>query len=324
MATFGPVPSRRLGRSLGVNNIPPKTCTYSCIYCQVGRTTKQQIHRRAFRDPQALSDEVLQRIRQVKSQGERIDYLTLVPDGEPTLDSRLGTQIQLLQELGFKVAVITNASLLGRADVKRDLMSADWVSLKVDTTQTGVWHRINRPQPGLYLRTILDGLTEFAELFQGQFVTETMLIRNVNDSEEHLQETAEFIAGLQPAKAYLSIPTRPPTERWVQPADEETINQAYQIFLRRVPCVEHLMGYEGNEFTTTGNAVTDLLATTAVHPMRKDAVQELLAKSGKDWAVVRRLVAQGDLLELNYQDQTFYVRSLAGKKTDDSREIAKA
>lgn len=311
MITFGPIPSRRLGRSLGVNNIPPqKTCTYSCIYCQVGRTNRKQTHRNAFYDPLAVFEEVADRVRQVRSQGESIDYLTFVPDGEPTLESRLGTQIELLQTLGPKVAVITNSSLLGRADVRRDLMKADWVSLKVDATQIGIWYKMNRAHPGLYLRTILDGIVEFSEAFKGQLVTETMLVKDVNDSEEHIGKTADFLARIGPTKAYLSIPTRPPAEHWVQPPREEIINRAYQILSERVDCSEYLIGYEGNEFTTTGNVVEDLLSTTSVHPMRKDAVEELLAKVEEDWSIINRLVSQGDLVEVDYQGQAFFMKSL--------------
>jgi len=309
MITFGPIPSRRLGRSLGINNILPKTCTYSCIYCQVGRTNRKQTHRNAFYDPLAVFEEVADRVRQVRSQGESIDYLTFVPDGEPTLESRLGTQIELLQTLGPKVAVITNSSLLGRADVRRDLMKADWVSLKVDTTQIGIWCKMNRSHPGLNVRTILDGIVEFAETFKGELVTETMLVKDVNDSEEQIGKTAEFLAHIGPTKAYLSIPTRPPAEQWVQPPREEIMNRAYQILSEQVDCTEYLVGYEGNEFTTSGNVVDDLLSTTAVHPMRTDAVEALLAKSEDDWSTIDRLVAQGDLAEVEYQGQTFLMRS---------------
>jgi wyosine [tRNA(Phe)-imidazoG37] synthetase (radical SAM superfamily) len=153
-------------------------------------------------------------------------------------------------------------------------------------------------------------MVEFAEMFKGQLVTETMLVKDVNDGEEHIRKTADVLSKLKPDRAYLSIPTRPPAERWVQPPREEIVNRAYQILSERVDCVEYLIGYEGNEFTTTGNVVDDLLSTTAVHPMRKDAVQELLAESDEDWSIINRLVSQGDLAEVSYQGQTFFIKSL--------------
>ena len=128
MIAFGPVPSRRLGRSLGINNIPPKTCSYSCVYCQLGRPTKMQIERLGFYPPQRIFREVLRRVDEAWQTGEAIDYLTFVSDGEPTLDIRLGEAIDRLRPLGKKIAVISNASLLWRTDVRNDLTGADWVS----------------------------------------------------------------------------------------------------------------------------------------------------------------------------------------------------
>jgi wyosine [tRNA(Phe)-imidazoG37] synthetase (radical SAM superfamily) len=126
MMTFGPVPSRRLGRSLGINNIPHKTCTYSCVYCQVGRTRRFQLERAEFYEPEAIAREVRKRTAKLRELGEGIDYLTFVPDGEPTLDLNLASTIELLKPLGIRVAVITNGSLLGREDVRATLMGADW------------------------------------------------------------------------------------------------------------------------------------------------------------------------------------------------------
>jgi wyosine [tRNA(Phe)-imidazoG37] synthetase (radical SAM superfamily) len=265
-----------------------------------------------FYDPATVLREIEERILKVEQNRESIDYLTFVPDGEPTLDSRLGDEIQSLRRLGLKVAVITNSSLLGRQDVREELRKADWVSLKVDASQLGVWYRINRPHPGLQLRTILEGILEFAKGFKGQLVTETMLVKDVNDGEENLRKTADFLASLNPSKAYLSIPTRPPTEKWVRPAEEAGINQAFQIFSEKVDSVECLIDYEGNAFTSTGNVEEDLLSITAVHPMREDAVKEFLAESEADWAVVRRLLAQGVLSETTYRGKHFFLKSLPG------------
>ena len=132
MITFGPVPSRRLGRSLGINNIPPKVCSYSCAYCQVGRTTQMEVERRPFYRPEEILDEVREKVENSWEQGKAIDYLTFVPDGEPTLDINLGREIEILKPLGIKVAVISNASLIWNEGVREVLSKADWVSLKVE------------------------------------------------------------------------------------------------------------------------------------------------------------------------------------------------
>ena len=305
---FGPVPSRRLGRSLGINNIPPKACTYSCVYCQLGRTTRMQVERRAFYPPEEVLKEVRDKVAKARERGEAVDYLTFVPDGEPTLDANLGRAVELLRPLGIPIAVISNASLVWREDVRRDLAKADWVSLKVDSRREAVWRRINRPHRTLQLTAILEGMLEFAEVYPGELVTETMLVEGVNDSGAHLQPVADFLAELRPGRAYLSIPTRPPAEVGVRSPDEEALNQAYQILSKRVERVEYLIGYEGNAFACTGNAQEDLLSITAVHPMREEAVAELLARAGADWPVVHRLIAQGQLVETEYEGRKFYVR----------------
>ena len=155
MISFGPVPSRRLGRSLGINNIPPKICTYSCVYCQVGKTARMQVGRDPFYEPEEIYMDVKTRVEKARKKGESVDYLTFVPDGEPTLDVNLGQEIDLLKSLGLKIAVITNGSLIWRKDVKADLAKADWVSFKIDSIREKTWHRINRPLRTLKQKTIL-------------------------------------------------------------------------------------------------------------------------------------------------------------------------
>ena len=199
MIAFGPVPSRRLGRSLGINNIPPKICTFACVYCQLGRTLKMQVDRRAFYKPEDVASAVREKVEKATASGEPIDYLTFVPDGEPTLDANLGREIELLKPLGIKIAVITNSSLIWRVDVREDLLGADWVSLKVDAAQEDVWRRIDRPHGSLRLARVLDGMLEFARDYCGELVTETMLARDVNDGEDHVRAVADFLTRLAPA-----------------------------------------------------------------------------------------------------------------------------
>ncbi len=311
---FGPVPSRRLGRSLGINNIPPKVCPYSCGYCQLGRTIKMQVERQPFYEPEQILEAVQTKVTSAQAAGETIDYLTFVPDGEPTLDLNLGRTIDLLRPLGIPIAVITNAALIGRQDVRADLRQADWVSLKVDAVQEAVWQQIDRPHGMLQLSAILDGALKFATDFAGKLVTETMLIAGCNDSVTVVEESAAFVAWLQPAVAYLAVPTRPPAEDWARPPSERIINRTYQIFRDRVGRVEYLIGYEGNSFAFTGNVEEDLLSITAVHPMRKEAVSKLLVRAGTGWAVVRRLIDQDQLVETQYQGSKFYLRRLPGRQ----------
>jgi len=319
---YGPVPSRRLGRSLGINNIPPKKCSYSCIYCQLGSTTDMQVRREAFYEPLELARSVRERVRQLREKGELIDYLAFVPDGEPTLDINLGKEIELLRALGIRIAVITNASLIWHEDVQQDLQKADWVCLKVDAMTPDIWHSINRPYKKIKLDNILEGILGFTKSFQGELTTETMLIRGVNESNHEVSKIAAFLMEVKPAKAYLAIPTRPPAER-IEPATEQALNIAYQTFSKKLSRVEYLIGYEGNAFSSTCNAVDDLLSITAVHPMREEAVMGLLDRLNTGWEIVQELINNGSLMELEYQGKKFYARRLPTQGKADKRRIAR-
>ena len=310
MIAFGPVPSRRLGRSLGINNIPPKICTYSCVYCQVGKTSRLQVDRAQFYDPEEIYMDVRKKVEKAQKRGESVDYLTFVPDGEPTLDANLGQEIELLKPLGLKIAVITNGSLIWREDVRADLAKADWVSIKIDSTDAKNWRRINRPQRTLEPAAMLGGLFKFAERYSGTLVTETMLVKSLNDSAKSLRKIAGFLNHMQPVKAYVAVPTRPPAEKWVRPPDEDVLNEAFQILNEKPFQVEYLIGYEGNAFAFTGDVEKDLLSITAVHPMRQDAVSEFLLRAGADWQIVHKLIAQSQLTEAEYKGRKFYMRDL--------------
>jgi wyosine [tRNA(Phe)-imidazoG37] synthetase (radical SAM superfamily) len=313
MKVFGPVPSRRLGSSLGINNIPAKICSYNCVYCQLGRTLGKQIERAPFYKPQEISQEAEAKVEKTLESGHKIDYLTFVADGEPTLDLNLGREIEMLRPLGFAIAVITNGSLISREDVREELAKADWISLKIDSTREEVWRRMNRPQLTLQLPTILEGMLEFALSFQGELTTETMLVRGLNDKSAQFREVATFLKQLQPIKAYLSVPTRPPAERWAEPPHESVLNQAYQIFSEHLHRVECLTGHETADFSFTGDPAEDILSITAVHPMRHEALEKVLQQRGADFSMVDRLLEQGKLLKLGYRGETFYMRKLSDR-----------
>ena len=310
MITFGPVPSRRLGRSLGINNIPPKICTYSCIYCQLGKTSKMKIEPQIFYSSSQIFKEVQEKVKKSKEKGELIDYLTFVPDGEPTLDINLGKEIKLIKSLGIKIAVITNASLVDKKQVRENLKEADLVSLKVDSVEEKIWRRVNHPHRNLYLKSILEGILEFSRIFKGEIITETMLVKDINDNSQHIKKVANFIAKLKPSRAYLSIPIRPPADSWVQSPSEEVVNQSYNLFKEKVDQVEYLIGYEGNAFAFTGEVEEDILSITSVHPMREDALKDFLGRANSDWLVIERLIKQGKLVESEYEGHKFYIRKL--------------
>jgi len=266
--------------------------------------------RRKFFEPEEVFKAVKKRLSDLmKAKEAPVDFITFVPDGEPTLDINLGREIDLLKPLGIKIAVITNSSLIWLEDVKEDLNKADWVSLKIDSTKEDIWRRINRPDKSLRLQEIMDGIVAFSQAFKGELTTETMLVKGINDDEKNMNEVSDFIAEINPSKAYIAVPTRPPSENWVQPPDEAALNLCFQVFNSKLPRVEYLIGYEGDSFAFSGDVEGDILGITAVHPMREDAVRSLLAKANAGWSVVQKLIVQGKLVETEYRGMKFYIRT---------------
>jgi wyosine [tRNA(Phe)-imidazoG37] synthetase (radical SAM superfamily) len=316
---FGPVPSRRLGKSLGINNIRPKACSYSCVYCQLGKTSENIVERRVFYQPCDILNDVRRKVDNATAKNQRIDYLTFVSDGEPTLDININREISFLKRVGIPIAVSTNASMLWSKDVREDLLKADYVSLKVDAVSEDLWRRIDRPHKSLRLNVVLRGIQDFAEAFKGTVVTETMLVDGVDYAGE-FERIAVFLAELKKLnRAYVAVPTRPPTEKWVKPAKEEVLNVAFQVFSEKlgVDRVEYLIGYEGNAFAFTGDVEEDLLSIMAVHPMRNEAVTEFLKKSNSGWQIIEKLLASDKLVELEYEGNRYYMRKLIRKERDE-------
>jgi wyosine [tRNA(Phe)-imidazoG37] synthetase (radical SAM superfamily) len=319
MIAFGPVPSRRFGRSLGVNNIPPKRCSYSCVYCQLGPTRAMRIRRRPFLRVQELVRAVEEKVAACRAGDDSVDYLTFVPDGEPTLDLLLGPAIRSLKPLGIRIAVITNGSLLWRADVRADLAEADVVSVKVDSTALETWHAINRPGRQLRLPAILQGLRTFARDFSGEVWTETMLVEGMNDDVEGAARLADFLGEVAPVRAYLSVPTRPPAVSHVRPPSGEALARVHGIFRERLPRVEILARPEEGVFSHGDDPAADLLAILAVHPMPETVARQYLEEVGSDPAMLDELVDEDRVVRIGYLGGSFVKRASGGRGSGRSR-----
>jgi wyosine [tRNA(Phe)-imidazoG37] synthetase (radical SAM superfamily) len=305
---FGPVPSRRLGSSIGVNNIPHKICTYSCIYCQIGKAVKMQVDRQEFYPVDVIVRELEHKLNSLNPI-DFPDYITLVPDGEPTLDIHLGKLLIKLKTFGLPVAVITNSSLFDRKDVQDELMIADYVSMKVDTVNYVFWKKINKPHKDINFSSILQAIQKFSMSFTGKLVTESMLLKNVNDSDEEIEVLAQFLQNIKPDIAYIAIPIRPPAFKSTLPADETSVTMAYDVFKKHDLAAELLTGYEGNAFVSSGNFTDDILSITAVHPMRMDAIQKLMTKSNATEESLDRLVYNGLIKKVNYNNRYYFIRT---------------
>jgi wyosine [tRNA(Phe)-imidazoG37] synthetase (radical SAM superfamily) len=311
MFVFGPIPSRRLGQSLGVNTIPPKRCSYACGYCQVPSPTTMQLLRADFAAVADVAAAVTRRVAECRAAGQRIDHLSFVPDGEPTLDAQLGEEIRALKVLGIPVAVITNGSLLWRSDVRRDLEQADLVSIKVDAVREAAWRRVNRPSPELGLARVLGGVATFAAGFRGTLWTETLLVAGGNDEEAEVRATAQFLERLAPARAYLSPPTRPPFESGIAAPAAQVLVRSWAIMREHLPHVELLGAETRGGFGAAGDEIEGLLAILEIHPMTAHAVEAWLSRSPEASESFRRLVTDGSIAPVRYAGVTYYTRRLA-------------
>jgi len=264
---FGPVPSRRLGRSLGIDPIPLKTCNWNCVYCQLGRTAPLTNERREY----FPRDEIVQQVKTALQahRREEIDWVTFVGSGEPTLHTGLGWMIRQVKALtSIPIAVITNGSLLYRPDVREELLAADAVLPTLDAGTETLYHTINRPHPHLTFASLVDGLTAFRHVYAGKLWVEVMLVKGLNDSEEALKDLATVLRGIAPDAIHLSLPIRPPAEPWVQPADEEALMRAAAIFGETAKLIHPVEG----DFDLSGceNLLDAVVAIITRHPMREE------------------------------------------------------
>ncbi|NCB83016.1 MAG: radical SAM protein [Bacteroidia bacterium] len=308
MISFGPVPSRRLGKSLGINNISSgKVCSYSCVYCQVGITHKFSNQRQKFYDPEVICSEVKKQLAKL-SVADQPDYLTFVANGEPTLDINLGRSIEKLKLFNIPVAVITNASLLIDPQVRADLLPADWVSVKIDAGNEDVWKKLNRPADKIDFEMYVKGLITFSNVYKGKLVSETMLVKGLNDTPEELNQVVTVLKSVQPSIAYISVPTRPPAVKSVLPPDEKDINLAYQLFSENQLNAELIIGFEGTDTGFTGNAIEDILNICFVHPIRQDTMNELLKKDQVNPGILTKLLDDNYIKRTEYKSNVFYIR----------------
>lgn len=223
---YGPVTSRRLKRSLGIDIVPFKKCSFNCIYCQLGKSARTTIARSSFYPIEDILEEVSQAIKKHRN----IDYLTFSGSGEPTLNKDIGFLIKSIKEItDIPVAVLTNTSLLNIKSVRDQLRSADVVAPSLDAADPKTYKRINRPYEGLELRKILSGLITFSREFKGQLWLEIMLIKGINDSIESLRGFKKLIKKIKPARVHLNTVVRLPAETYARPLSLAEMQLAKRI-----------------------------------------------------------------------------------------------
>lgn len=240
---FGPVASRRLGRSLGIDLVPYKTCSFDCLYCELGVTTCLTLERSQYTPPREIIAELKDYLEQLVIQP---DYITVGGSGEPTLHSDLGAIIAEIKRLtSIPVAVLTNSSLLYRDDVKEELLLADVVLPSLDAVSPSVVASLNRPHPSLDVKQIIQGLIDFRKRFTGGIWLEILLCRGVNDSEEELINLREAIQKISPDKIQLNTLDRPPAEDSVLPLSREELERIKKFFGEKAEIISGALPEDG-------------------------------------------------------------------------------
>jgi wyosine [tRNA(Phe)-imidazoG37] synthetase (radical SAM superfamily) len=302
---YGPVPSRRLGQSLGVDPIPFKTCNYNCVYCQLGRTHPLINRRQDFYPPEMILAEV--RAALAAHPPGAIDYVTFVGQGEPLLCASLGRLLAAVKAMSnLPVALITNGSLLFQPDVRAEVQAADVVMPTVDAADQATFRRINRPWRRLQVEAILAGMAEFRQIYAGQLWVEVMLVKGVNDGEAALTGIAAALRRIQPDQVHLNVPLRPPAERWVEPPDNLGMVRAMAILGEVAPIVTPASGAVVlAPDMPIADAVVEIIRR---HPLREAELVEELERytPGQVAETLAALQASGQARRLVYRDQAYW------------------
>jgi wyosine [tRNA(Phe)-imidazoG37] synthetase (radical SAM superfamily) len=219
---YGPVPSRRLGLSLGVDIIPFKVCTLDCIYCQLGPTTKKTTEIKDYFPKKAIISQIKKRI----NTASRIDYITFSGSGEPTLNSKIRSLIKEIKKFtNIPVAVLTNSTLLTKKKVRESLKEANLVVPSLDAATQDVFENINRPHPSLKIKRIIEGIKKFREEFKGDLWLEIIFAKGINDSDAHIKALRQAVNEIKPDKVQLNTVIRPPSEKYAHPLTLEKMEK---------------------------------------------------------------------------------------------------
>jgi wyosine [tRNA(Phe)-imidazoG37] synthetase (radical SAM superfamily) len=298
---FGPVPSRRLGLSLGVDLTPLKTCTYDCLYCQVGRTTRKRIEPAPFFPVEEIVDELGRHLEEVNP-----DTITVSGSGEPTLHSRIGEIISGVKRISdIKVALLTNGSLLWREDVRKGIGGADLIMPTLSTVFEETFRRVHRPHRDLHLPRILEGLRLLRKEFKGDLSLEVMLLRGLNDTEEEMQALRGVIEEISPERIYLNTVVRPPADSRALPLDRPRMEEIKSLLGPRAEVIAESRHPEGpRECDSPRGAILEMARR---RPVRVGDVMKGLSRPREEVeTILEGLVREGSLRCGEHQGDLYY------------------
>jgi wyosine [tRNA(Phe)-imidazoG37] synthetase (radical SAM superfamily) len=310
--TYGPVASRRLGLSLGVDLVPKKICTYDCIYCQIGRPTLQTIERKEYVSARTILRDVEQSLREW---GKKIDHIAISGSGEPCLNSAIGKVIQGIKKLtNIPVAVITNSSLLYLEEVRKALLSADVVMPSLDAVTPSVFQTINRPLPSLEIEQIIQGLAAFRKVYKGQIWLEILLCRGVNDAEEEIERLREAIGIIRPDKVQLNTVVRPGVEDYAAALSADRMEEIKNALGADA---EIIAEFEGDRHRMPAEHVEEqVIRIIQRRPETPDDLAKVLGRNDLEVAkILDKLVKEGKIKYRVFNQRVYYE---AAKKANKS------
>ena len=298
---FGPVPSRRLGLSLGVDLIPPKTCSYDCLYCQIGKTTCKVTEPSAYVPGEAVIAELDETLARVKP-----DYVTFSGSGEPTLHVELGRIIANVKgRTGVKVAVLTNGSLLYRPEVRERLLKADRVMPTLSTVKEETFRLIHQPHDDLSASRVIEGLKSFRKSYRGQLFIEVMLLAGFNDRDEEIEALRHVILEIAPDRVQLNTVVRPPANAKAIPLDRTRLEYIKRVFGERAEIIATAPIRDKQHFRgTLSDAVLEMARRRPVTV--EDVAGALDAPLFEVDKAVKALVHKGQLREQTHLGKDYY------------------
>ena len=301
---YGPVPSRRLGYSLGVDILPFKTCSFDCIYCQLGRTPRRALRRAKY----FASQGILAQVKKALASGRKIDHITFSGSGEPTLNRDIGTLIREIKRMtDIPVAVLTNSSMLFRKSVRQALLAADLVVSSLDAAAAAAFRKVNRPDPLLRLENIIEGLEKFRREFRGQIWLEVMLVKGINDSPADLQALKKAVAKIKPDRVQLNTVARPPAEKWARPLSRKELDDVRDQLGGRAEVVADFK--ETSQCPLLENLEDAVLSVVRRRPVNlKDLAEALGQDKGAILKILKGLTDQGRIKRVPHA-RTFYYES---------------
>ncbi len=300
---FGPVPSRRLGLSLGINIIPHKVCNFNCVYCEVGRTTRLINDRRSFYNPEDIEKDFKENYEKMG----KFDFITFSGSGEPTLNKDIGRFIRYVKSFNLaKIAVLTNGSLLNLADVQEDLMDADVIIPSLDAANQEAFKKINRAHGSLKIDDIINGIKEFRDKFNGEIWLEVLFVKDFNDSQKDIEDLKRAVKFINPHKFQIGTIDRPPAEEEIKRLTNYELMHIYSEL--KDLNAELIKPFADKNMDFHEFLELSIAKMVSIRPCSKEELMDVFGANDEDISrILNKLFEEGKISQKVYEGKSFIV-----------------